>query len=217
MLRLFLTLLLSLNLFGFERGVIVDYIESEYLKSYQTMQINSIELDIPREESLAEFEVESMDLNSNRLRRDSGSFNVVFKRADEIERVYIRYKIDADILILKANRDIKRDELITKSDFSEELIKFDSLYHKPLTEIEDLIARTYIREGRVLTEGVVERAPAIYRGQRVKAIMKDGYISIKFEAISLEDGLIGESIRVKNLSGVNFNAKVISNSKVEIE
>ncbi len=74
-----------------------------------------------------------------------------------------------------------------------------------------------IPEGRLVTWNDVTRRPDVRRGDMVDVVLKNGGLSINLVALSLENGVVGESVSLRNIrSRHEFSGVVSGNKKVEI-
>jgi flagella basal body P-ring formation protein FlgA len=96
-------------------------------------------------------------------------------------------------------------------------IKFTNFYDKPILKVKGYESKTFIPKGKILVSRLVRGIPAIHRGDIVEAVVKDGRIELNFLAKALQDGIVGESIRVKRDGYKILKAKVISSGLVEIK
>ena len=58
--------------------------------------------------------------------------------------------------------------------------------------------------------------PLIKKGERVNAVLSDGALSIIVEVTALENGNLGETIKVKNNDKKVFSAQIVSKKQVMI-
>lgn len=74
-----------------------------------------------------------------------------------------------------------------------------------------------VPEGRLVTWNDVARRPDVRRGDMVEVVLKNGGLSISLAALSLENGIIGERVSLRNVrSRHEFSGIVAGNKKVEI-
>ena len=58
--------------------------------------------------------------------------------------------------------------------------------------------------------------PLIKKGERINAVLNDGALSIIVEVMALENGNLGETIKVKNNDKKVFSAQIVSKKQVMI-
>ena len=87
-----------------------------------------------------------------------------------------------------------------------------TLFKEPITNIntiDNLRLKKIMNIGDVLTHSLLEEMPPIYKGQTVEVMSLSGNVSIYLKGLSLDDGVIGQLVRVQRV-GTNrvFNAIV---------
>ena len=167
---------------------------------------------------LHDFQVDKVTITKDNLRRAKGNVLVTLKKGEKKRKVYFKYQIFADIALYKTNRPIQRGSTITPNDVSLATIPFKTLYHKPLTDdaFYHYVAKQNIKEDRIVTLEKLKRATDIQRNDKVTAVIKDGALALQFQVKALQDGNVGDIIRVRKDYKKQFKARVISNTQVEI-
>ena len=90
-------------------------------------------------------------------------------------------------------------------------------FYSPLVkDVKNLVATKIISKNEPITKNNSKPAPDIFKNQNVEVIINSNAIEIISSAIALENGNIGEFIKIK-LNGKILNAKVIKKGVVEIE
>lgn len=80
------------------------------------------------------------------------------------------------------------------------------------------VARRPLAAGHLLTGGDLERSWAVRRGQTLLALARFGGVEVSVRAKSLDNGAVGDSIRLKNLlSGRIFVGKVLEGGVAIVE
>ncbi len=112
-----------------------------------------------------------------------------------------------------AARDIPKGKLIDESDFvlkRERLRSFASHILHPNQLIGQVAKRT-IKAGQLIREYMVEPNYAVKKRKQVKVVYQKGAIRIELLGLALENGRVGDIIRVKNLSSNKvLRCKVLS-------
>ncbi len=206
----------SLNCINNKYLFLKKYLRDVYKRYYPSIYIKNIFLKTSSKASFSKEDIKKIEISSNSLKREKGFLKVFLKNG---KRVHFSYKIEAFIEVLKANRDIKKEESILPSFFSKSEVKFRFFYQKPVTKGNFLgfKAKRFIKEGEILTKNMIKKRGDIEKGERVKAFIKDNGITVSFDAVSLDEGTIGDVIRVKKDKGKIFKGKVVSKNVVEIE
>ena|GEM_PF-1304014 len=85
-------------------------------------------------------------------------------------------------------------------------------------EVLGLRARRMVAEGRVLVAGDLERIPLVERGERVRAVVTIGGVTVWATAVALDDGACGDLIDVKNdRTGKRLRGVVEAQGVVRVE
>jgi flagella basal body P-ring formation protein FlgA len=99
-------------------------------------------------------------------------------------------------------RNIKRHEILTPNMFRIERFEITSLTEKLLCDIEhikDCRAKHHLVAGRKVSFSRIEKIPVVEQGQTVTIVGSNQFFEIRAKGIALEDGNLGESIKVKNV------------------
>ncbi len=212
---LVLVLILFFQLFAYE-DKLKSFLEKKFLSYYPTMTIENITI-TPNNQIPKGFKIKRVYFPKNSIKRERGNFSVIFSDDKKEKRVYFKYFIDATVKVLVANIDIRRQTPLSMDFFTMIPIKFDNFYDKPIVDIKNLEAKTLIVRGKILTSRMVRKTPDIHRDDEVIAEVVDGAIVLDFPVRALEDGSIGEIIRVKRGERKILKAKIISSNKVLIK
>ena len=212
---IFMILLLTLQLFSYEQKL-KNYLDKKFTSYYPTMTIKSIKIKanntIPKG-----YKLQKVYFPKNSIKRENGNFSAIFSDGDSDKRIYFKYFIDATVQVLLANMDIRSKTPLSMDFFTQIPLKFDNFYDKPVTNAAKLEAKTLIVRGKILTNRMVRKIPDIHRNDEVTAEARDGSIVLDFSVRALEDGRVGEYIRVKRGSKKILKAKVLSSNKVLIK
>jgi flagella basal body P-ring formation protein FlgA len=216
--KIFLIIILFVtNLFSFEaEDRLENYIYKKFVSYYPTMSVKKVTIKlnstIPKG-----YKLDRVYFQKNSLKRDSGNFSAIYSDGVHEKRVYLKYNIKATVPVLVAIDDIPSHTSLDSSYFMTTSIKFTNFYDKPILKVEGYESKTFIPKGKILVSRLVRGIPAIHRGDIVQAVAKDGGIELSFLAKALQDGIVGESIRVKRDGYKILKAKVISSGLVEIK
>ncbi len=212
---IFITLILALQLFSYEQKL-KNYLDKKFSSYYPTMTIKSIEIKanntIPKG-----YKLKKVYFSKNSIKRENGNFSAIFSDGESNKRIYFKYFIDASVQVLLANIDIRAKTPLSMDFFTQIPLKFDNFYDKPVTDVYKLEAKTLIVRGKILTSRMVRKIPDIHRNDEITAEARDGSIVLDFPVRALEDGRVGEVIKVKRGNKKILKAKVISSNKVLIK
>ena len=124
-----------------------------------------------------------------------------------------------DVLIAKDK--IKRNELLSRSDFEFARIEVSKLVGDPVSDLASLDgmrATKTIPEGKILVENMMEPVPVVEKGERVRIVYESGNLKIESYGIAKKDAIEGEMVEVKNTSsGKKVYARAVSDGLVMVE
>jgi len=152
-----------------------------------------------------------------------GPFTVMAEITREgvlIERGQVRMKISKFADVLVASDQIGRNDLLSKQKFELKRTDVTSLREQPVistADIKGMRAKRNLRVGNVLTMGAIEPVPDIDVGGEVTIVFTGNWGTITAPGESMESGVVGTRVRVKNLaSGKIILATVTSGKLVEV-
>ena len=191
------------------------YLEKKFTSYYSSMTIKKINIS-PNQKIPEDCEIVRVYLPNNSIKRESGSFSAIIKTTKRQRRIYFKYNIDAKVSVLKATTDIKRHSPLSSALFEQVTIKFSNFYDKPILKLFGLEAKNHIPQGKILIKRLIRGIPLIHKKDKMTAIINSGGIELNFPVTALEDGSIGEHIRVRRDTNKIFQAIIISQSQVQI-
>jgi flagella basal body P-ring formation protein FlgA len=112
-----------------------------------------------------------------------------------------RVRVFADVLVVDER--LSRHEIVTGDALRTELREVTNLtdaYFTDAAEAEGKRARRVISPGRILKASDVERVPLVDRGAGVTVAVVLGSVTVTSKARALEDGEMGEIIKVQDLT-----------------
>lgn len=142
---------------------------------------------------------------------------IIKKKRTVQSYISVRLKLFKKVLIV--NRNINRKESINKNDFMIGLKDVAGLQGEPVTEIKDLEncrSKKYLKEGNILTKNDIEKLPVINIGDRIKASLINGNVMVQTEAVSRQEGRIGDEIIIVTMANKRLKARVVDKNNVII-
>ena len=139
--------------------------------------------------------------------------------AESKKRHFISYDMSATIKLFKARHNINRGKILTHIDMAYEETPFKRLKGTPIHSLEKGQYRLKKRlpRGNIIYEHDIEPLPAVLKDTHVNVRFVKANVQLSFQATSLQDGNVGESIYIKRTDGKRLKAKVLSKDLVEIE
>jgi flagellar basal body P-ring formation protein FlgA len=119
-----------------------------------------------------------------------------------------------------AHSDIQRDELVTDADLDQErrdILNVRESLAQFSADDSELQFADEIPAGSILFEQNLKARTVLHRGQMADALLQDGALNIMMKVEVLEDGALGQIVRVRNpVSLRNLSGKVVNDQTVSI-
>lgn len=134
-------------------------------------------------------------------------------------QVPIRLKVDSFKPILVAARALQAGEVIDDGavTFDRRNVDYNMEYFTDKTQAIGLTAKRPIAAGTVLYNGLLAKPIVVKRGTLLAVVAKVGTIQAAITAKALEDGAVGQVIRVQNLQSKKIiTAKVVDANTAEV-
>ena len=134
----------------------------------------------------------------------------------KIDNNYYYIKITAFIPVYKAKKVIKQNNTIYNN-VSKKIIPFKCFYSKPLNKInKNLVASNIISKNAIINKSNTKIAPDVFKGSQVFVIIQSKNILINAKAKALQDGYIGDIIKIR-FRKKTIKAKITNKNIVKIE
>lgn len=197
-----------------------DAIKNEYQKEFPSILISDIKIEAATKENLAGLRYKALEIQKQNLQKDSGVILAIFDgERNSTKRLFIRYKIEALLEIVKAKYNLQKDKIIDLDDVLIENVPFKSFYAKPISKesVKGLAAKRFISVGSIIFEKDAGRSATLKKNSSSYAIMKMDGLEIELEVIALEDGNVGETINVKTKNGKIMKAFIGKDGRLELK
>ncbi|MEO2068742.1 MAG: flagellar basal body P-ring formation chaperone FlgA, partial [Desulfurobacteriaceae bacterium] len=190
-------------------------IVSLFRKKFPDWEIVSISVPriiIPYSSFKDSLEVEKLDRRYARVRY------TIFRNGKPVKRVFITLRVEKKQSVVVAKKNIPKGKIITFEDL--EVVKLPESKAKNTflskEEVIGRVARRDIRKGEVIRERDILPHFIVFKGKPVKVVYSSGTIHIEILGIALENGSLGDIIKVKNIStGKVLLCRVIGNGIVK--
>ena len=134
--------------------------------------------------------------------------------------IYVPIDITLLRKVIAARRHIARGTRISASDVFETDMDTQHLnrgYYTDLKKVTGYITKQHIKEGSALSPYNLQLPKLVHKGEHVSIVAKSKSFHVSMEGIALGEGIMGEFIKVKNLSSKRvIEAAVTSRKVVEI-
>jgi flagella basal body P-ring formation protein FlgA len=193
---------------------------NKFKTTYPTMSLNSLHIapigSKPR--GYEHYKMKTIYISKASLKKSSGTFSVLYTDGIKERKRFFKYLVDAKIAVYKASQYLKKGTPLDESDLSYEEILFDNIRFTPITKknIYGYSAKRDIKVGEIITTKDIKIIPDVKRGQSLEATLYSEGVFVNFSVTAMQDGLIGDIIRVKKGTKKSFKARIISPSNVDI-
>jgi flagella basal body P-ring formation protein FlgA len=133
----------------------------------------------------------------------------LYKEGESLGRKQIRVRFSYYANVLVTVDKIRRNDIIVQSLVDTERREITFIYEKAIESIESIEgfrARRNIGKDQILTTGMLERIPVVEPGREVSVLYKTAGFEITASGIVLENGYIGDNIRIR----YNHSNKVVA-------
>ncbi len=186
----------------------------KFKKQFPSIKIKSINIASPSslEPNLSFYTIKKVQLKNSAFYKSSGSFSILLTKNKKRKQIYLKYNIDATIVVLKANYNLRNGKILQNNDYSKERIKFNKLPPKMIKVNfkNTYIIKGYIRKGAILSKNYLKIKKAILKGEYIRAILKDENLILEIDAHLLNDANIGDIVQIRTAAGRVYKAKIIS-------
>lgn len=154
------------------------------------------------------------------LNKDIALIPVLIYNKKSTTNSFISAKVKLFKNVLVAKRNIKKEEIVSSSDFEIRLLDVCQYNGNVITTNYDLPSyktKAFIKKGEVLIEEKLNKIPIVNYGDKVCAEVKVGNVTITTDVIARQSGNLGDVINVVSLNNTILKAKIIDEDKVKIE
>jgi flagella basal body P-ring formation protein FlgA len=122
------------------------------------------------------------------------------KNKKRVHKAHIKLKITAYTNFLRATETIYKHAKLTSANIK---ATYESLYAKPANHVSSLKqslgkeAKTFIPKKSLILKRMIRDVPNIRQGDKITILVSDKNLALKVKGHALEDGVIGDSIKVR--------------------
>lgn len=211
---------LSLQADTVENETIKTAIKNKYLEIYPTLSISSLTIQplgkMPKKFNNAH--IETIYLSNASLKRNHGTFSVLYANSKKKKKRFFKFNLDATIGVYTSQRDLKSAQTLNTHYVSYQEVDFKSFPARPIHEqhMYDYESKRSIKEGKIITVNDIRRILDIKRDTIIDARLYDGSVELTFKVKAIQEGNIGDIIKVKRGHYKKFKAQITSKSSVDI-
>jgi flagella basal body P-ring formation protein FlgA len=175
---------------------ITDALRESYAEvQFEGLTINALGSELPTDCDYVSFEFpKRIDLSSDLIIRFDAHKNDLFqKRSTKI----FRFKGHAKVL--RASKILHRGDNVSKQSLVSGKIKLNKVNQHTISSIPPMAYqyRNYIDKDQVIESWMIEKKPDVKKGDLVSAVVKKEKITLTLDARILENGYIGDSVKLK--------------------
>lgn len=183
------------------------------LKSYLQQKFNSYEkyeyqiVQLPKGFSKMEINFEK----NFRLVKNYGYIPIkLYDKHNNVSTSLLTVRIKLYKTVLVTSNNINRDVILTPSMFEQKLEDVASFEDKIVSadNLTNKRSKVLIKNGTILTNEMIEEIPAVNKGDKVVVHAGGDGVDVSVEAITRQDGCVGEVISVQSDNKI-FKAKVV--------
>ncbi|MEA3297792.1 MAG: flagellar basal body P-ring formation chaperone FlgA [candidate division Zixibacteria bacterium] len=173
---------------------------------------------------ITETSADNISLQPLSQKEPLGVFTVIAaieQGGETLESGQVRMKIRKYKNVLVLLDRIGRDEDLPAEKFTKKKMEITRLREQPLvsfSSLEGCRAKRNLQRGDILTSGDVALIPDLESGRNVSIVYSDGLCRVTAQGTSLQSGMAGEYIRVKNRSSRKIIiARVVDGTAVAVD
>ena len=205
---------------SFDKAPLKNELTARFLSTYPGLDITKITVRSRTYFEQGERSLLAVTLPEPALTKNKGTFWALYDEGSgRQKKVYFSYRINGNIHVLKAKRNIANGTILNKENTYFQQVPFTTLPALPLMQesLERVRVKGYVKQDSVITQSMVRDIPDIVKNQKVRVVLKANGLSVTIYATALSDGKTGETIQLKSDNGQIYKARVIDKNKAAIE
>lgn len=123
--------------------------------------------------------------------------------------------------VLVTRRQLNKGEVLTAADIKLEkhdLAKLSYGYYEDINNGIGMKLKRRVLAGTVLTPAMLKKPQVVRRGQNVTLLAQSGRMSVRMSGKALDNGAVGERIKVMNIkSGKKLEGTITSSGEIEVD
>jgi len=193
---------------------IKNVIEKAYKEKYAHIKIKTVSVE-PRSYITALPQSYETILKSKSHLSKNGTLYI---KADDNKKIFFNYKIDAEIVVYEASKDIKRNIELSNINCKKKSIILDKFRAMPLQNmLKGTVQSTHnIKQGTILTARDAQGLYLVKRGSNVNVTLSSSNLAISFSAEALQNGRFADIITVMKRNGKKVKVRVTGKRTAEV-
>jgi flagella basal body P-ring formation protein FlgA len=174
---------------------ILEMVKSQYsLVKFNQLSLDSLGTKLPENCDVIRFEYpKRIDLKGDVvIKFDSYKDGYFKKRSTKI------FRLKGTATVLRTSRIMHSGDDLLPDDVYIDQISIDKITMKTMGVLNktSMQFRNYVEKGQMLESWMIQKRPDLSKGDKVKAVIKKSIITLTLDAHLLENGYVGDSIRV---------------------
>jgi len=147
------------------------------------------------------------------------NYGTLYIKTDSKKKIFFNYKIDAEIVVYEATKDIKRNVELSNINSKKKSIILNKFRAMPLQNIQKgTVQSTHnIKQGTILTSRDVQGLYLVKRGSNVNVTLSSSNLAISFSAEALQNGRFADIITVMKRNGKKVKVRVTGKRRAEVQ
>ncbi len=193
---------------------IKNAIKKVYKERYAYIKIKSISVE-PRSYTVTLPQNYETVLKSKSYLSKDGTLYI---KTDDKKKIFFNYKIDAEIVVYEAKKDIKRNIELSNINCKKNSIILDKFRAMPLQNLlKGTVQSTHnIKQGTILTTRDAQGLYLVKRGSNVNVTLSSSNLAISFSAEALQNGRFADIITVMKRNGKKVKVRVTGKRTAEV-
>ena len=193
---------------------IKNAIEKIYKEKYTHINIKSIRVEPRSYITNLPKSYETVLKSKSHLSKDG----TLYIKTDDKKKIFFNYKIDAEIVVFEAKKDIKRNIELSNVNCKKKSIILDKFRAMPLQKmLKGTMQSTHnIKQGAILTTRDAQGLYLVTRGSNVNVTLSSSNLAISFSAEALQNGRVGDIVTVIKRNGKKVKVRVSGKRRAEV-
>ena len=140
-----------------------------------------------------------------------GVFRVSFEDVDlSLKSLYFKFSFNAKMPVFIAINSMNTDHILSLLDYQPTMIEFSKWPRDALSGLSTatLITKIQIKSGEILTKRQFNAVSLVKKGEMLNAVLIEGSVNIIAEVKALEDGNLGDMIKIRTKDNKILEATV---------
>ena len=193
---------------------IENAIEKVYKEKYTHIKIKTVSVEPRSYIRTLPQSYETVLKSKSHLSKDG----TLYIKTDKKKKIFFNYKIDAEIVVYEAKKDIKRNMELSNLNSKKKSIILNKFRAMPLQNIlKGTVQSTHnIKRGTILTKRDAQGLYLVTRGSNVNVTLSSSNLAISFSAEALQNGRLADTITVMKRNGKKVKVRVTGKRRAEV-